>query len=396
MVVMVQPAEAALKTGATLQLYAVVTDKPDGSSDAVTWSVSEGSVAGGSVSEGGLYTAPSAPGVFHVVATSVADSKKSGSATITVTQAVAVVIDPTSVSLATLGTRQFSATVTGTSDASVTWSVQEGSLGGSISSPGGLYTAPASAGTFHVVATSVADSTKSATATVTVVGSQVQVTVSPSLANVVVGLSQQFTANVTGTSNHAVNWSVAEGSTAGSVSASGLFTASSTLGTYHIVATSAVEPTATGQAVVVVTSTPVVTISVDPAKASVLTGTSKQFTATVTGSNNLQVTWAVQEGSTGGIVTTSGYYTAPTTAGTYHVVVTSVQDATKSATAEVTVSSPPVTVSVSPTSTLVAPGAQYKFTATVNNTANTVVSWSCSRPTEAPSTQRATIRRPRP
>ena len=379
--VTIRPGDAALKTGATLQLYAVVTGFSTGSSDAVTWSVTEGSL-GGSVTDGGLYTAPAAEGVFHVVATSVADSAKSATCTVTVTKAVAVVIEPSAVSVAALGTRQFTATVTGTTtDQGVTWSVKEGAAGGSISSPGGLYTAPASAGTFHVVATSVADPTKSASATVTVVASQVVVTVSPSLANVVVGLTQQFSANVTGTTtNHAVTWSVVE-SGGGSISTTGLYTApTTTTGTYHIMATSVAEPTSSAQATVLVTTTPAVTISIEPATASVLTGASKQFNANVTGATSPQVTWTVKEGAPGGLVTSSGYYTAPATPNTYHVVATSVQDSTKSATAEVVVSSPPVTVTVSPTSVTVAPGAQYKFNATVNNAANTTVSWSVLEP----------------
>jgi len=63
----------------------------------------------------------------------------------------------------------FTATVTGSSNTSVTWSVQEGASGGSITNAG-LYNAPANAGTFHVLATSQADATKVATATVTVPG----------------------------------------------------------------------------------------------------------------------------------------------------------------------------------------------------------------------------------
>jgi hypothetical protein len=51
----------------------------------------------------------------------------------------------------------------------VTWSVRE-SGGGTVSSSGS-YTAPAGAGTYHVVATSQADATKSATATITVTAS---------------------------------------------------------------------------------------------------------------------------------------------------------------------------------------------------------------------------------
>ncbi|MBI1745554.1 MAG: beta-propeller fold lactonase family protein [Acidobacteria bacterium] len=60
----------------------------------------------------------------------------------------------------------FSATVTGSANTSVTWSVVEVN-GGSITASG-IYTAPLTLGTYHLIATSVADSTKSATITVTV------------------------------------------------------------------------------------------------------------------------------------------------------------------------------------------------------------------------------------
>jgi hypothetical protein len=101
-----------------------------------------------------------------VVATSVADPSKSDTATVTV-QSVSISVSPSSAIVNTRTTRQFTATVTGTSDQRVTWSVREGSVGGSITTAG-LYTAPGTSGTFHVVATSVADSRQTTEATVTV------------------------------------------------------------------------------------------------------------------------------------------------------------------------------------------------------------------------------------
>ena len=83
------------------------------------------------------------------------------------TPGVNVSISPTSVSLARSTSQAFAAAVSGTANASVTWSVQEGSAGGAITSAG-LYSAPSTTGTYHVVATSQADATKSAVATVTV------------------------------------------------------------------------------------------------------------------------------------------------------------------------------------------------------------------------------------
>src|SRR5262245_45582908 len=85
-----------------------------------------------------------------------------------------------------------------------------------------------------------------------------------------------------------------------------------------------------------------VVVSVSPKSASLLVGASTSYTATVTGTTSGQstaVTWSVQE-SGGGTVDGSGRYTAPGSAGTYHVVATSVADPTKSGTAQVVVSVP--------------------------------------------------------
>jgi len=78
---------------------------------------------------------------------------------------VTVAISPSAVNLAPNGTQQFTATVTGASDTSVTWTIQEGAAGGSVTGSG-LYTAPSQVGLFHVIATSNADNTQSATATI--------------------------------------------------------------------------------------------------------------------------------------------------------------------------------------------------------------------------------------
>jgi hypothetical protein len=81
-------------------------------------------------------------------------------------QGVSVSLSPTGVSLWTRGTQAFQATVTGTSNTAVTWSVVETS-GGSVTTAG-LYTAPGTAGTYHVKAVSLADTGKSAQAPVSV------------------------------------------------------------------------------------------------------------------------------------------------------------------------------------------------------------------------------------
>jgi chitinase len=80
---------------------------------------------------------------------------------------IRVIVTPNTPLVDQGASRQFLVSVTGTSNQAVTWSIQEGSAGGSISQTG-LYTAPAIAMDAHVVATSVADPSKSAIALVTV------------------------------------------------------------------------------------------------------------------------------------------------------------------------------------------------------------------------------------
>ena len=90
---------------------------------------------------------------------------------------------------------QFTASVGGSSNQAVAWSIQEGTAGGSISQAG-LYAAPSAAMEVHVIATSVADPSKSSRALVTVNAVSLSM---PSTAGVPRGRQYQFTAVVTGT-----------------------------------------------------------------------------------------------------------------------------------------------------------------------------------------------------
>lgn len=147
-------------------------------------------------------------------------------------------------------TRTFSATVTGSLNQMVTWSVQEGSAGGTINSSG-VYVAPGMIGTFHIVAASQADTTKSETATV-IVG-PLSIAIAPPAAIVGLGTTRTFAATVTGSSNTDVTWSVLEG-TGGTITKAGVYTAPIVLGTYHIVATSVADISKIAPATVTVVS----------------------------------------------------------------------------------------------------------------------------------------------
>ena len=76
-------------------------------------------------------------------------------------------------------------------------------------------------------------------------------------------------------------------------------------------------------------------VTVSPTSATVDTGASTSFTATVDGAaKTAGVNWSVQE--SGATVTDAGVFTSNNT-GTYHVIATSILDKTKSAAATVTI-----------------------------------------------------------
>ena len=267
---------------------------------------------------------------------------------------VSIAISPTTATLNPGGTQQFQATVTGSGDTSVQWQVNNVTGGndqvGTISTSG-LYTAPGSTNGVQVTVTAVAmaDPSKTANAAVTV-NPGIAVMVSPSSATVAVSTQQQFTATVTGTSNTGVTWAVdgitGGNNTVGAISTSGVYTAPSTPTPHTISATSVADTSKSSSAAVTVIS-----LLVSPQSASVTPLGTRQFTATVSGTNNDGVTWAVDGvaggNNTVGTVSSSGLYSAPSSPGTHAVSATAVALTSYSVSASVNVvNAPPGTVSV--------------------------------------------------
>ncbi len=155
----ISPTTSSLQGGGQQLFVAMISGT---SNTAVTWSASAGTIA-----SNGTYTAPSAAGNYTVTAVSVADPTKSASAAVSVSvpQAIAVRVSPATVSMPQKWQQQFAATVSSSSNTAVTWAVTQGI--GTIT-PSGLYTAPQNVETDVVTATSQVDSTKSASAIVTV------------------------------------------------------------------------------------------------------------------------------------------------------------------------------------------------------------------------------------
>lgn len=322
----ISPSSPQIKPGGQIQFSA------SGQSGVVVWSVTGNGCSGiacGQITSTGLYTAPAtapSPNTVVVTATLLSNTSITGSTTVTIAApgAVSISISPTGAALNVGATQQFTAKVTGSSNTAVTWRVSgigcSGTICGTITT-GGLYTAPSTVPTPSIVtvtATSAADSTKSAGATITIM-EETTVTVSPSAVSVAENKTQQFTAKVTGTANTAVTWTLqgagCSGSACGTITSSGLYTAPASVpspATVTVIATSVADGT-TGKATVTVIVPVVVTIS--PTTAIVAVSTTQQFRSSVAGSSNTAVTWSVSgagcSGSSCGTVSTSGLYTAP-------------------------------------------------------------------------------------
>src|SRR5258708_26984605 len=114
---------------------------------------------------------------------------------------------------------------------------------------------------------------------------------------------------------------------------------------------------------------PAISVAVSPGSPSVSVGGKQQFTATVTGTSNTAVTWAVQE-SNGGTIDSTGNYTAPMKAGGFHVVATSQEDSSKSAAAGGSVTGPaPVFGPAPPTAS--SEGSLYSYAVAATDPAGT-------------------------
>lgn len=187
----------------------------------------------------------------------------------------------------------------------------------------------------------------------------VKVTVTPATATVSVGGTQQLTATVTGSSNRKVTWTVNNivggDSTVGTISLSGLYTAPTVVpanATVVVKATSRANRNVSGSAMITIQNpTPTINVSVAPSAVNLQLNGTQQFAATVTGTKNQSVIWAVNNVNGGaaqtGTISTSGLYTAPNQifSGAISVTATSATDTTKKGTATVNLIAAPQTAS---------------------------------------------------
>ncbi len=331
----VTPATVNLAPGATEQFNVSVEGF---SNTTVTWYVDKiagGNSTVGTISSTGLYTAPATLGSHTITAASAADTSDVASATINIGT---ISLTPAAALLAPAQTQQFSAAIAGVSNATFTWSVDQipggNTIVGTISSSG-LYTAPATAGAHTVTAASTTAPSDLASSNINVA----TIALSPATATIVGTQTQQFTANVQGTTQ-AVTWYVDNlaggNSTTGTISSSGLYTAPSAVGPHTVSAQIAADPSIAASSAVTV-----FTFSVSPNPSTINPSATEQFTATLQGISNSAVTWSV-DGVAGGNATTgtispAGLYTAPYAVGRHTISATSAADSSATVNASITV-----------------------------------------------------------
>ena len=121
---------------------------------------------------------------------------------------------------------------------------------------------------------------------------------------------------------------------------------------------------------------PAITVTVSPATPQLSAAQTQQFTAAVSNTSNTAVTWSIPSGAAGSI-SAAGLYTAPSSVAsqtTITVTATSAADTSKTGTATITLLAD--AVAVTPSAANAYPGGTVQFSATVNGTASTAVTWS--------------------
>lgn len=367
------PSSISLWQGTSQQFTAAVSGNTNLSVVFAVDGVVGGNATVGTVSTGGLYTAPvSGMGSHTLTATSVGDPGVVGSSIITVLQPVSVVPSPGSVSMDHGATVVFTAVVTGsTGDTSVTWSASIGTMNPTT----GVYTAPMS-GTGPAVITARSNGDPSKSATVLVGLNPINISLVPGAASITQGGTLQFAVSITGIVNpslvFAVDGVVGGNAVVGTISPTGLYTAPvASTGMRVISVWPASDPTKVASSIVTVNAP--VTVTVAPQLITIDHGVVQPFTASVGGTTgDTSATWSA---SAGVIDPTTGVFTAPAAgAGPITITATSNLDGTRKGTATVTLN--PVVASLSPGSVTLYQSGSQQFVASVSGAVNQAVSFA--------------------
>ncbi|MCY1076656.1 beta strand repeat-containing protein [Archangium lansingense] len=261
-------------------------------------------------------------------------------------------LEPATVALTTGGTQRFTATVTGASNASVSWTATGGEI-----TPDGVYTAPGTAGTYSVRATSVANTNKYAESSVTV-------TESPVLPPPMITLFSAVPSTINPGEGTTLSWE-ATGATSlsiepgvGAVTGTSVSVSPSATTTYTLTATNEAG-SVTATAMVTVRQPPAITyFAATPS--TINAGQSTTLNWEVAGGASLSIDQGVGAVSGG-----AGMPVSPSATTTYTLTATN-EAGSVTATATVTVNQPPAISSFTATP------------ATINAGQSTTLSWEAT------------------
>jgi hypothetical protein len=273
---------------------------------------------GGTITAAGLYTAGQAAGTFHVIAVE-QGGQLTDTSIVTITPTLRrVLLVPDSVGLDVADTQRFSTFGRMSNGDSVAVRVTFSAAGGRIDS-GGLYTAGRTAGTFPVIAVEQGGGLAD-TSHVTITPTLRQVILTPDSVGFDVGETQQYAVFGRLTNDDSVPVTVTYSGTGGAITATGLYTAGQTAGTFHVIA---VEQGGLLADTSIVTITPTLRqIILVPDSIGLDVDETRQFGAYGRMSNGdsvaVNVAFSAAEG--GGTIDASGLYRSGRTAGTFPVI----------------------------------------------------------------------------
>jgi hypothetical protein len=310
----------ALAPGATRQYTHTITWS-DGATRPVNISYS---TLGGTITSTGLFTAGQVAGSFLVIANCGCGRPDTVEVEVSQvsSQLVSLTLNPASATMMAGTTRQFSTSALWSTGATTVPPVTYSATGGSISQTG-LYTAPATPGVYRVIVAQTGGSVRD-TSEVTVQAAAVtlsSLTMTPPSVTLNAGQTQQFSVAGSWSNGTSSAPPVTYSATGGTISATGLYTAPSTAGTYRVIAAHT-GGTLRDTSDITVQAAPLTltSLTINPASVTVSAGQTQQFAVAGTWSNGSSSTPSHTYSATGGTVSAGGLYTAPSTAGTYLVI----------------------------------------------------------------------------
>lgn len=324
--------DGAIQVDGSMQFLAVVTDA-SGNTITVTptWTLANG---GGTITSAGLFTAGDSIGTFtNTIIATIGSVTSVGSVTVSAGGLASIAVSPDTITLSVGATHQYTAIGHDAHGHVVpiparVWSAAEAA--GTIDTSG-MFTASTVTGNTTAGVTATSGSISGTARVIVSPGALETITIAPDAVTLNGGATQQFTAVGKDAYGNVVAIEPTWTAVVGSVTSTGLFTATLVPGTYaqSVVATDGLVH---GSATVIVNPGPLASIVVTPASTSVLVYSTQQFVATGHDANGyvvpVTVVWSVAAASSAaGTISSTGLFTATANQNIYTNAIVATSDA---------------------------------------------------------------------